>query len=384
MPKPSTKAAAGKPAKPYPDFPLFPHATRRWAKKIRGKLHYFGPWGDTEGALRRYLDQKDDLHAGRTPRVMRDGLTVRDLANRFLTSKRRLVDSGELTDVSFRDYHRAASRVVQGFGPNRLVEDLASDDFERLRAEMADGWAPVTLGNEVRRIRVMFKYAYDAGLIDRLVRYGPAFKPPPKRVLRRARQANGPRMFEAGQIRAALDGAGSKSMKAMILLGINCGFGNSDIARLPRSAIDLRNGWVDYPRPKTAVPRRCPLWPETVAAIQEALAVMPTPQNAADAQLVFVRKHGSSWINRSSHDPISEDFTRLIKELGFHRPGLGFYALRHTFETIGGESIDQVAVDHIMGHSRDDMASVYRERISDERLRAVTDHVRRWLFGEVA
>jgi hypothetical protein len=35
-----------------------------------------------------------------------------------------------------------------------------------------------------------------------------------------------------------------------------------------------------------------------------------------------------------------------------------------------------------MGHARDDMASVYRERISDERLRAVSDHVRKWVFGE--
>ena len=34
-----------------------------------------------------------------------------------------------------------------------------------------------------------------------------------------------------------------------------------------------------------------------------------------------------------------------------------------------------------MGHARDDMASVYRERISDERLKAVSDHVRKWLFG---
>jgi hypothetical protein len=27
------------------------------------------------------------------------------------------------------------------------------------------------------------------------------------------------------------------------------------------------------------------------------------------------------------------------------------------------------------------MASVYRERISDERLKAVSDHVRKWVFG---
>ena len=44
--------------------------------------------------------------------------------------------------------------------------------------------------------------------------------------------------------------------------------------------------------------------------------------------------------------------------------------MRHTFETIGGDAKDQVAVDHIMGHARDDMASAYRERISDERFHA--------------
>jgi integrase len=377
----TTSAAGRKPAKPYPDFPLFPHATGRWAKKIRGKLHYFGPWADPEGALNKYLDQRDDLHAGRTPRVSGDGLAVRDLLNRFLTSKRRLLDTQEITPRTFADYHASCERIGATFGLTRRVDDLAADDFEALRAALAKKWGPVALGNEIQRVRTVFKFGYDAGLIDRPVRYGPGFKRPSKKVLRRARYAKGPRLFEAAELRSLLDAAGVQ-LKAMILLGVNCGFGNADCGTLPLAALDLDGGWVSYPRPKTGIPRRVPLWPETVAALRAVLSARKAPKAEADAGLVFVTQCGGSWAKDTCDNPITKETAKLLKELGIHRPGLNFYALRHTFETVGGEAKDQVAVDAIMGHARDDMASVYREKVSDERLRAVTDHARGWLFGE--
>jgi hypothetical protein len=57
--------------------------------------------------------------------------------------------------------------IGDSFGLNRLVSDLASNDFERLRTSLARTLGPVSLGNEIQRVRTVFKYAYDEGLIER-------------------------------------------------------------------------------------------------------------------------------------------------------------------------------------------------------------------------
>jgi integrase len=397
MPKSSKRSAAGKASKPHPDFPLFRHQTGRWAKKVRGKHVYFGKVADDpdgQAALELWLVQKDALLAGRTPRADPAGLTIRELLDRFMVSKRHLLDTREVTPRRVAELYATCRRIGDAFGMNRPVEDLAADDFERLRKAIAKTWGPVRLGNEVQNVRGVFKFGHESGLIAQPVRFGPAFKKPSRKVMRLNRAKNGPRMFGAEDLRKIVDAAGVP-LKAMILLGINCGFGNTDVACLPIKALDLDRQWVDFPRPKTGISRRCLLWSETVAAIRDALRQRPRPKDKADEELAFVTKYGGRWIKAAvsepdpdtgkikmqQDNPVGKEFAKLVKAAGLHRPGLGFYALRHTFETIGGGSRDQVAVDAIMGHAREDMASLYREEIGDDRLRAVVDHIHQWLFA---
>jgi integrase len=326
------------------------------------------------------MEQKETLHAGRTPRPDARGLTVKELANSFLNHKQSLLDAGELSPRTWGEYREVCDLLVSEFGKRRLVTDLSPDDFAEFRNRMAKRWGPTRLGNVIQRIRSVFKLALDNALLDRPVCFGQGFARPSKKVLRLHRAKQGVKLFTAEEICQLLNAAGSQA-RAMMLLGINCGFGIADCGRLPLTALDLESGWVNYPRPKTGIQRRCPLWPETSDAIKEALSSRPEPKQSDYAGLAFLTAQGRCWHKEAASSPMVFKFSNLLRRLGINgRKGLGFYTLRHTFRTVADESKDQVAVDHIMGHARDDMASVYRERISDERLRAVAEHVRRWLF----
>jgi integrase len=378
---PTASAVSGKPAKPYPDFPLFAHAAGVWAKKIRGKMYYFGPWDDPDGALKKYLEQKDDLHAGRRPRPDAAAATLKDVCNAFLTAKQAAVDNDELSPRTWAGYKAACDFLVAALGKSRLMADLGPDDFAALRNRLAKRYGPHGLGTTIQCIRCVCKFAFDAELIDRPIRYGPGFKRPSKKTLRLHKAQQGPKLFAPEEVRRMIDAAG-QPLRAMVLLGLNAGFGNSDCGNLPLSAVNLDTGWIDYPRPKTGIPRRCPLWPETVAAVREALAARPDPKSAEHAGLVFITSRGLSWAKDTNDCPVAKETAKLLGRLGINgRKGLGFYTLRHTFRTIADEAKDQPAADFVMGHEVPHMSSVYRERISDERLKAVTDHVRKWLYA---
>lgn len=412
-------AKVTRPEKPSADFPLFAHGNGQWAKKIRKRIRCFGPWATTKNgqlvlvddvdasarkALERfnrewpYLKDGREVPADIDQRVQADDVcTMKQLCNEFWRSKRNKLEAGELSQRSFRDYEQTTDLLIDHFGRDRRVDDIKPHEFGALRLALVQkGLGVHALKNTINRCRVVFKFAYKNRMIDREVNYGDEFNRPSAKELRKARNDAGERLFERDEILSLLNAA-DVQLKAMILLGINCGFGNTDVASLPQSAVDLDNGWIDFPRPKTEIPRRCKLWPETVSAIRDAIAARPKAAAKDDADCVFLTYRGNRWVRINEErttdadgnevikvvpiDALSQRFGKLLRKLKINgRRGLGIYTLRHTFQTIGGDAKDPDAVSAIMGHVDSSMSGLYRERIADERLEAISDCVRRWLF----
>jgi integrase len=384
MTKSSRSSEPSKFQKPRPDFPLFPHSTGRWAKKVRGKRHYFGKVeGDENGqaALAKWLDEKDDLLAGRKPRVKTgDELTVEDLCNHFMAFKEDALTSGELAQRTYDRYLETSKYIAKALGKTRVVDDLRPDDFQALRAKMAKKWGPTALGNEIQMIRSIFRYGYDAELMEKPVRFGPGFKKPTAKTIRKTRNASGPKMFTPAQISAILKHA-TPNMKAMVLLAVNGGLGNTDLGVMSLNAIDLESNWLDYAREKTGIMRRIPLWKETIEAVRESIEARAEPLSSDDDRLLFIGKRGQNYIGNRRGYRVVQEFARVAKNANVE--GRAFYDLRRTFQTIGEGANDLAAVQFIMGHAagNSDMSAVYRQLVSDDRLRAVTSHIHKWLFN---
>lgn len=373
--------ASAKSPRKKPAYPLWLHTgSGQWAKKVRGKTYYFGT--DKEAALKEFLRVKDDLQAGRTPRQAKpDAITLHSLCNCFMAEKLALQDSGEISPRTYADAHKSCRLLLDHLGKTAIVDQITTDDLMGLRRKLSATRNATSLGNQVNRIRGVFLFAFSHGLIDRPIRFG-GFKKPALRVLRRQRALRGERVFEPGELHLLLDLA-SPQLRAMMFLAINTGAGNEDCARLHADHLDLQNGWLNFPRPKTGVARRCPLWPETIASLR-ALDTRKPARGAEHAELVFVTSCHKPWFREDgkASGAISHEFTKLLQKAAITRPGLSFYRIRHTFQTVSDELGDYLATAKIMGHVDHSISGHYRERFPDKRLARVTDHVRHWLFGD--
>jgi integrase len=190
--------------------------------------------------------------------------------------------------------------------------------------------------------------------------------------------------FNQQQIKKLLSTPDVK-MKAMIWLGLNCGFGCTDCSRLKWEDLDFKNNRVNLPRKKTGVGRNLPLWPETIKALKEV---------SKSGALVFMTSEGHPWIRTTirtndNGEPkyicdnrISTKFSRLMKKVRIKAPkGTCFYTLRRTAATIAARSGDPFAVQRLLGHVDLTMATRYVQDVSEQTDRVI-ENSRKHFIGK--
>lgn len=365
------KSVRSKPPK-VKGSPLTPHASGQYCARLAGKIRYFGK--EHDAALRKFQDAKAgfDVHDTR--------LNVAEVVSLYLDDQQAKQNRGELDLRTLNDYHAVFKRFASFIGRDRPFESLGPKDFAALRATYTG--AASTVNREIGTVRAMLNWAEQSEYGR--VNPGPNFSMVPRKVQRLQRKARGPKRFTMREIWKVQQSA-CPQLRAMILLAINCGFGNTDCSELRISDVDLDGQWLSMMRSKTGVDRDAWLWPETVEALREAINKRYTPSDEADADRVFITKYKTAWLKEGARtNAISQAFTKLTKKAGIHRPGVSFYALRHTFRSEADHARDAGATRRIMGHVDDSIDAIYIEEHADalskqakRRIRHVCEYVRR-------
>jgi integrase len=404
---PSKKAPSAK------GFPLFLHPSGQWAKMVRNpstgkrKCFYFGT--DRNDAIKRWNAERDALFAGVTPKGRAsDKPSLAELANVYLAAKReenRVSGKPGLRAIDLSEY--TLKHLARLIGKEAIIEDLSPTDFARIKLQL---FSPIkrdkptrgkvwgrqvekrsaeTVAGDVRRIRTFLNWCYQAEHIP-APRYGAMFPIDTEMAHTKESVKKVRKDFSADDLRRIIEAA-KPSFQPLILLGINSGLGNRDIATMTLddiAGIEAATPFIDLPRLKNGGDRRFLLWPETVSSIKTYLANRPAPKKGYE-NVLFLTMHGHPWMRGEGHmdlvDSIGSGFTKLRKECGIARGS--FYDLRRTFATVACECMDLDAVRCCMGHKpskQNVLGRVYNQHIGDDRIAKVSHHVREWLFGKTS
>jgi hypothetical protein len=389
-----------------------------WVKKLRsGKTAWIAALSaaptlaDAEKAFEaKVAEGKIRLEAAPAPTSNPDEVLIEDMAESFLQRKRKLAQLGKIQTRTFEENLQAIRAFKNHLGEEIRFCDLTPLHFSAFADTLSERLGVHRLKKFIILVRGMFRWAGPGpgsmNLVSRLPQYGDGFRLPSRADLRRSRKESvekfGVKMYEPWEIAEQLAGKdllikrrrnkkteklrikrrASRPLRAMILLGLNCGFGNTDCAELPLNiaAKAIDDGWISYARGKTGADRLAYLWPETRTAMREYLGRRPKPRDKKYAGLFFLTQPGQPWIE-AGKDQIGMRHVCLLDALGHRRRG--FRSYRRTFRTLAAQTGQELAIDLIMGHAdrADDMAKVYTVEVSREIVRQVCEHVRQNVFS---
>ncbi|MBC8393362.1 MAG: tyrosine-type recombinase/integrase [Deltaproteobacteria bacterium] len=343
-------------------FPLTRHSTGQYCKKIHGKMFYFG--SDRKEALERYLDQAAYLH-GRTEnsqKATNDAMTLKQLCDMFSKYQFSKVRANAITARHYNDQVSSLNKLMAFLGQSRRIKNISTIDLQNYKRKLQKQYSSGhRLNLHISNLKTLFHWAKKNDILQRIPNIDAVSRSKIINIQRR--------IFTHEEINKLLAVADAQ-MRAMIWLGLNCGFGCTDCSELQWKHLDLINGRVVFPRGKTGVPRDLPLWPETI----QALKTVPKK-----GKLVFYTARGNPFVRNvlktdangnEKYCPLNSivtKFSRMIKKAGLNVPkGTGFYPLRRTAATLAARSGDPFAVQRLLGHANLLMATRYVQDVSKQ------------------
>jgi len=345
-------------------FPLTLHPTGQYCKKIKGKLYYFG--SNKKEALQKYLDKATSLHTHQedSQKPTGNNMTLKQLCDMYLRYQYSKVQANDLTASHYNEQIGSLNKLMSFLGQNIEVNKISTLDLQNYKRMIQKSHVSVCrLNLHISIMKAMFHWARKNDILENI---------PNIDAVSRGKIVHHEKFtFNQEQVNKLLSAAAADiKMRAMIWLGLNCGFGCTDCAELRWSDLDLVNARVKLPRRKTGILRDLPLWPETVEAIEKV------PKTG---KLVFYTSRGNPYIQTLlktdgngngkyiTLNTITTKFSRLIKKSGLDVPkGTGFYTLRRTAATIAARSGDPFAVQRLLGHADLQMATRYVQDVSKQ------------------
>ena len=371
----------------HPNYPLFVHRNGQWAKKVRGKLYYFGRLSEPDEALKLWLEEKDYLLAGLEPPTYTDGITVEELCDRYLENARNRSASSS----SLKDYQTTINFLKEAGLLTVAIDLLNPEHFARARRTLKDsGRRPRTQKNYVHSVKAIFNWGLKMGFYSKPINYGPEFVPPSTTTIEAEQEENSAIRFLDRDLILKVLSVADVRIKIAALLGINCAFYPGDTASITYGHIhlDAPIPYHDFRRVKTRHKRMAVLWPETVAAIRD---YTDNHRPRSDTNIILLSRNGTPYATKSAHTSLMRKFNRLVKKVGDRPKGVSIGSLRHTYGTVMDLVNDTQMVDLTMGHVagtvRGRAGKSLQRRIYSQfninelkRLKAVADVVHDWLF----
>jgi integrase len=350
---------------PIDYFPAQARRDGRYAKRINGKVHYFGgPGIDRAAAMLQYQRVRHQLYSGQAVEVAASdygGWTLRNAVNKYLNARRLEVEAGAIRRVTYIDIRACLVLFIRHVGTARLFGELGPDVFTAAARHFKKKCSHCRWNHIVSAVTAWLNYAEAHDWITTRPKCGPLWVKSASSKLNRR-----DRIVSADEFRALL-AAADDQWRAMLLLALNCGLGPTDLSALKLA--EISDGILANRRSKTGISRRSPLWLETVEAIDDYLTI-----RTDKLPCLFVTKYGRAWDGTDVGHEFADLRKRAGVDLGKHG---GIYALRHTFSTLADAACDANAKRVVMGHALEGMDRVYVAGVSDERLRKVVDMVRR-------